>query len=108
NYGATSVDLGAPGVDIFSTLPGGQYGSYSGTSMAAPHVTGAAALLAAYDPSLTAAQIKDRLLSTGDPLADLSGRTVSGRRLNLYNALTGRIPPVPVVPALHAAVRTNK
>lgn len=87
NYGANSVDLGAPGVDILSTTPNNGYGWSSGTSMAAPHVTGAVALLKAYNPSLTAAQIKDAILTTGDPVADLQGLTVTGRRLNLYNAL---------------------
>ena len=95
NYGASSVDLGAPGAEIWSTVRGGGYDVYSGTSMATPHVTGAAALLKAYDPALDYAQIKDRLLNTGDPISALSGKTVTGRRLNLHNALTNYSPPAP-------------
>ena len=103
DYGLTTVDLGAPGQDIISTIPT-WYAYYgydiyyflSGTSMATPHVTGAAALLHSYDASLTPVQIKQRILETGDSLGTLRGRTVSGRRLNLDNMLTGYIPPVPV------------
>lgn len=108
NYGRTGVHLGAPGVEIWSTVTGGTYDSYTGTSMAAPHVVGAAALLAAYNPGLSHLEIKDRLLRTGDPLPDLAGRTVSGRRLNLYNALTNTVPPAPTLPVLSATVSTNK
>lgn len=92
NYGATTVDLGAPGYSIYSTVPYSIYGYYygykSGTSMATPHVTGAAALLKAYKSVLTVSQIKDALVNTGDPLSSLSGKTVSGKRLNVYNALS--------------------
>ena len=87
NYGATTVDLGAPGSDIYSTLPNSSYGTYSGTSMASPHVTGAAALLWSQNPTWTAQQIKNRLMSTGDSISALNGKTVSGKRLNIYNAL---------------------
>jgi subtilisin family serine protease len=82
NYGATSVDLGAPGVDVFSTLPYNTYGSYSGTSMATPHVTGAAALYAASHAGASAATIKSAITSTAVPTASLAGRTVTGGRLN--------------------------
>ncbi|MCT7957885.1 S8 family serine peptidase [Laspinema sp. D3] len=87
NYGDKTVDLGAPGVGILSTLPGNKYASYNGTSMAAPHVAGAAALLLAEDSSLTPTQIKDILMKTVDPLTSLQGKTVTGGRLNLNNAL---------------------
>ncbi|MEM9543953.1 MAG: S8 family serine peptidase, partial [Cyanobacteria bacterium P01_E01_bin.42] len=87
NYGALSVDLGAPGEGIYSTMPGNLYDGSSGTSMAAPHVAGAAALLLAENPSLTPEEIKNILLDTGDSLAALQGKTVSGKRLNLYKAL---------------------
>lgn len=86
NYGATKVDLGAPGSAIYSTLPGKQnsskYGSYSGTSMATPHVTGAAALYAASHLGATAAQIKAAILSSAVPTASLAGKAVTGGRLN--------------------------
>jgi subtilisin family serine protease len=83
NYGATSVDLGAPGSGIYSTLPPNQYGSYSGTSMATPHVTGGAALYAAQNSGATAAQIKSAILNSAVPTSSLSGRTVTGGRLNV-------------------------
>ncbi|RFM26365.1 S8 family peptidase [Deminuibacter soli] len=62
NYGARSVDVFAPGVDIYSTTPGSQYGTHSGTSMAAPVVTGIAATIRAYYPKLTAVQVKDIIM----------------------------------------------
>ncbi|MEG4634827.1 S8 family peptidase, partial [Microcoleus sp. AR_TQ3_B6] len=97
NYGLTSVDLGAPGEDIYSTTPGGNYATYSGTSMASPHVAGGAALVWSQNPTWTAQQVKNRLLETTDPKPALSGRTVSGGRLNINNALGGSTPP-PLVP----------
>ena len=87
--GPTSVDLGAPGSDIYSTTPGGNYGYKSGTSMASPHVTGGAALVWSQNPTWTAQQVKNRLLQTTDAIPALSGRTVSGGRLNIKNALGG-------------------
>ncbi len=83
NYGATTVDIGAPGSGIYSTLAGNKYGSYSGTSMATPHVTGAAALYASTHPGATAAVIKDAILVAAVPTASLTGRTVTGGRLNV-------------------------
>ena len=67
NYGRRSVDLVAPGVEIWSTVPGG-YGSYTGTSMAAPHVSGVVALLAGLHPEYTAEQLVARVLATTKPL----------------------------------------
>ena len=87
NYGLTSVDLGAPGVSTYSTEPGNSYGFKSGTSMAAPHVAGAAAMLMAASPGISISEVKDILLSTSDPITALDGITVSGGRLNLANAL---------------------
>jgi subtilisin family serine protease len=87
NRGARTVHLGAPGMGIYSTLPGGRYGFKSGTSMASPHVSGAAALVWSAHPGWTALQVKQKLLSSGDALGALRGRTVTGRRLNVLRAL---------------------
>jgi len=84
NFGIKSVDLGAPGDGILSTLPGDNYDIYSGTSMASPHVAGAAALLLAQDSSLTNMEVKWRLLKGTDPLGL---PVLTGGRLNVYNAL---------------------
>jgi subtilisin family serine protease len=83
NWGETSVDLGAPGVDVLSTAVFGNYKLLSGTSMATPHVTGAVAFLMGRFPRMDAAQVKARLLDFVDPLPGLDGRCVSGGRLNL-------------------------
>ena len=89
NYGATTVDLGAPGVDILSSTSGGpkEYKSFSGTSMATPHVTGAANLLLTQFPDMSNEELKSRLMNTGDSVASLQGKTVSGKRLNANNAM---------------------
>ena len=88
NYGATSVDLAAPGVNIYSTTPGNTYGTLSGTSMATPHVAGVAALALAVDPSLSVAQLKSRLIDNVDPVASLVGKTASGGRLNAADVVS--------------------
>ena len=87
NYGATTVDIAAPGVAIFSTLPNGEYGNAQGTSMAAPHVTGTAVLLWAENPTATYSKIKDAILSSVDPVSSLEGVVGAAGRLNTYNAL---------------------
>jgi subtilisin family serine protease len=87
NFGARSVLLGAPGVGILSTTPNNTYSTFSGTSMAAPHVSGAAALLLARNPDLTVAQLRALLEFNGDPVSALTGKSVSGRRLNVANSL---------------------
>ena len=92
NYGATTVDLGAPGVDILSTWLGGQYRTLTGTSMAAPHVAGAAALLLAAQPALTTADVRKALLDGVDPVASLSGRVASSGRLNIARSLAVAAP----------------
>jgi subtilisin family serine protease len=84
NFGAASVHLAAPGSSIISTLPGEAYGSYSGTSMATPHVAGAIALYSGIvGPGIHASEIRTNLLSsTGSTLA-LAGKTSSGGRLDV-------------------------
>jgi subtilisin family serine protease len=87
NYGATSVDLAAPGVDIASTWPGGAYSWSSGTSMATPHVSGAAALMWAAAPESQPPDIAAALIGGADALPAFSERTVSGGRLNVLRSL---------------------
>jgi ELWxxDGT repeat protein len=88
SYGATTVDLAAPGVDTYSCIPGNGYGYKSGTSMAAPHVAGAVALLAAADPGATVAELKAAILSGTDPVPDMAGKCITGGRLNLAKSLS--------------------
>ncbi|WP_234997197.1 S8 family peptidase [Hymenobacter roseosalivarius] len=88
NFGATTVDIGAPGSGIWSSTAFNIYESYNGTSMATPHVTGAAALYASTHPGATAAQIKNALLSSAVPTASLAGKCVTGGRLDANAALT--------------------
>ena len=110
NYGATSVDLLAPGGLVASTGPNGSYYFASGTSMAAPHVTGTVALIASLKPGLTGAQIKEAILSSTVPIP-LAKPTVTGGRLSLLQAVEtalaidggddggGGPPPPPPPPA---------
>jgi subtilisin family serine protease len=83
NYGATTVDIGAPGSAIWSSTAYNTLSSYNGTSMATPHVTGGVALYAASHPGSTAAAIKNAILSSAVPTASLSGKCVTGGRLNV-------------------------
>ena len=97
-YGATTIDLGAPGTTIFSTTSGNSYGYLTGTSMATPQVTGAVALMysgacsgfiSAYknDPATYALDVLQAILDGTDPIPSLNGVTVSGGRLNIFNSL---------------------
>ncbi|SDS42692.1 S8 family serine peptidase [Opitutus sp. GAS368] len=96
NYGARTVQLGAPGSPVFSCWNGSDsdYRYDDGTSMAAPHVSGACALVWAHFPAETYLSIRNRVLANTDPLPSLAGRTVSGGRLDLYQALTHAPPAV--------------
>jgi len=96
-YGATTIDLGAPGTSVYSTLQGGGYGYKTGTSMSTPHVAGAIGFLFANacptlldeyknDPATVALAMKQFIMDGVDPLTALSGITVTGGRLNLYNS----------------------
>ena len=87
NYGLTSVDVAAPGSGIYSTVPGNAYATYSGTSMATPHVTGTVALLAAAYPTANPAQIRSAIIAGVTPVASLAGRVASGGLLNAAGAI---------------------
>lgn len=128
NYGATSVHLAAPGDAIWSTLPSekkntniaGQnaswdptppeehYGVLSGTSMATPHVTGAAALMLALNPELSASQLKNLLMTTVDPLDSLQGKTVTGGRLNLARAVAAAQATPPELTVIAPIIGANE
>jgi len=109
NYGLISVDLAAPGSDIFSTFPSfltdamyqyqllgydlsTYYETISGTSMACPHVAGACALVWAANPTLTHLEVKQIIMDSVDPLDALDGKCVTGGRLNLQKALAKAMP----------------
>jgi subtilisin family serine protease len=87
NYGKVSTDVGAPGVNVYSLAPGNKYASMSGTSMACPHVAGAAALLWSKNPSWDWKKVKQVLMDTADKVSSLSGKTVTGGRINVLTAL---------------------
>lgn len=87
NFGQQKAHVGSPGVYIYSTLPGGYYGSMSGTSMAAPFVAGIAAMAMREARSLTGYQIKNLITGSGTPVSSLNGKVSSGARVNAYNLL---------------------
>jgi hypothetical protein len=91
NYGLQSVDLFAPGVGIESTVCGGGYEAWSGTSMATPEVTGTAADVLAADPDLTTAELKQLLMDNVDHLPWAGSVSVSGGRLNALTAVTAAV-----------------
>lgn len=99
NFGS-SVDIAAPGVGILSSVPGQVYESYSGTSMAAPHVSGTIALVASAAPDASAGELRQRLLASGDPLVSLTGRIAGGNRVNAGRAVLGTPPPPPPIPPI--------
>jgi subtilisin family serine protease len=89
SYGATTTDICAPGSAVYSTVPVSSkgkivpgYASYSGTSMATPHVAGAAALYASSHPGASAANIKSAIMGSAVPTASCNGKVVSNGRLN--------------------------
>jgi subtilisin family serine protease len=98
NYGRTTVDLAAPGVDVLSTVPGTGYGLNTGTSMAAPHATGVLALVQDLHPEWTYREVIDQVLSTVDPIPELYGLNATNGRLNAAAAVGNPEPASPPGP----------
>lgn len=107
NYGAQNVDLGAPGLNIYSTffIADNNYATMSGTSQAAPHVAGAAALVRAAFPNADYREVISRILCGVDPLPTLEGKCVTGGRLNLNQALDPE--PLTLAPRILRATAEN-
>ena len=107
NYGAASVDVAAPGVEVVSYTAGGQLAWWDGTSMASPYVAAAAELALAHTPTLTAPQLHDAIVQSAQPLSALASRTSSGGMIDAANlvARTAALPVAapPVAPATPAA-----
>lgn len=87
NFGATSVDLGAPGVSVVSTTPNRSYSRLSGTSMASPHVAGTAALAWSVQPDASFEEVRDAIYEGVDEVVGLGGTTATGGRLNALRAI---------------------
>ncbi len=104
NYGRNSVDVAAPGAMIYSTSVGNSYEYRTGTSMAAPHVSGLAALIWSEDFTLTHNQVKDHILGGVDLKGSLSGFISTGGRINAYNSLVLPLPPT----SLAASILSNR
>jgi serine protease len=104
NFGRTSVDIAAPGVGIYSTLPNGKYGTFSGTSMATPHVAGALALVWDAHPGWTYRQVIDAILGGADRLSTVGGSVATGGRLNVQKAIAGGVGSPPTADTTGAYV----
>jgi len=87
NFGVATVDIAAPGVDIYSTMPGDGYGTMTGTSQATAFATGVAVLVKSLHPEMTPAQIIQHLVATGETSGTLVGKTKTRAVLNAYRAL---------------------
>ncbi len=88
NFGSSHVQVAAPGVSILSTVPGNYFAGMSGTSMAAPFVSGLAALVWREAPGLTGYQVKDILIKSSDSISGLQGKVAGGRRVDAYSAIS--------------------
>lgn len=106
NWGTTSVHIAAPGSAIISTVPGGLYAIKDGTSMASPLVAGAAALLRSAEPTLSALQLKNRLITSSVPVSALTNRVSSGARLDVQN-LVNPLGSIPVLTPLGPIARVH-
>ncbi|MFK8114301.1 MAG: S8 family serine peptidase, partial [Rubripirellula sp.] len=91
NFGDESVDLVAPGSQVRSTELNGAYGTRNGTSMATPHVSGTAALIWSALPGATVEEVREAIVSTTDPITSLTGKVLTGGRLNAANALSASV-----------------
>jgi subtilisin family serine protease len=98
NYGAASVDVAAPGVEVVSYTAGGQLAWWDGTSMATPYVAAAAELALAHTPTLTAPQLRDAIVQSAQPLSALASRTSSGGMIDAAS-LVARTAALPVAAA---------
>lgn len=98
NYGRNRVHVAAPGVGIYSTHLNNNYANLSGTSMSAPYVSGIAALILSREPNLSAAQLKQRIISSAEPFASLNGLVRSGGMANALRALSASSIPLPPMP----------
>lgn len=108
NYGAQTVELAAPGVNVYSTFLGGEYRYESGTSFASPQVAGAVALLKTVKPNASAVEIREALFNSVDPLPSLQGRVRSGGRLNIARAIQVIQTDGPVVRAVDPGAITQQ
>ncbi len=103
NYGASTVDLAAPGQSIYSTYLMNSYAFLSGTSMATPYVAGVAAMMKSANPALTYADLKSGLFQSVDELATLQGKLVTGGRINAHKAAYLASTGTPLAPTPVAA-----
>jgi subtilisin family serine protease len=87
NWGAKTVDIAAPGVDVYSAIPKNKYMSMPGTSMACPHVAGAAALYWSRNPQASWMDVKDALIKSARPVPALNGKMVSNGKLNVKDLM---------------------
>ena len=110
NYGKTSVQLVAPGVNVFSTGLKNDYTTLSGTSMSAPYVAGVAALVWAQNPNMSYFDVKQRMIDTSRPIAAAGGKVISGGIVDAYFAVSGYAPPRtdPNDPAIWANQTSNQ
>jgi len=95
SFGPTTVDIAAPGAGVWSSVPTSSYASFSGTSMATPHVTGSVALFKSVYTNATAQQIRNAILQSATPTPSQTGYTVTGGRLNVFSAITNGVTAPP-------------
>lgn len=107
NYGATTVDVGAPGEQVLTTEVGGGYARIDGTSFASPYTAGVVGMIAAVNPFLGPQQIKAILLNSVDVLPQLQGRVLTGGRVNLFRALLNASFEGPLVTAISPGPQTS-